>query len=105
MVTFAIFCPTLRSAYNSRKLAASFLRDNLGLTINPKNDFVVSSQSGLKFLGHNITKDFAVVDKHTTKSVLSKLDWHNAASYRALLLAATDKASLDWILLEEYVDA
>ncbi len=51
------------------------------LTINPKNDVIVPSKCGLKFLGHSINKDIVAVDKHTTKSVLDKLDWHNAASY------------------------
>lgn len=88
----------------SHCLATAFLGKNLGLTINPKNDFVIASQSGLKFLGHDIVKDFALVDKNTTKSVLSKLVWHNAASYKALPLSQVDKASLDWALLEKYVD-
>jgi RNA-directed DNA polymerase len=101
---FAVFCPTLHGAYSNRDLAVSFLRDNLALTINSKNDVVVASRAGLKFLGHNITKGFTEVDKHTTRSVLSKLDWHNAASYKAMPLPETDKRSLDWILLEKYVD-
>jgi hypothetical protein len=76
----------------------------LRLTVNPKNDVVVSSHAGLKFLGHAITKDFAVVDKHTTKSVLAKLDWYNAASYRSLPLVKSVKARMDWILLDRSID-
>jgi len=45
-----------------------------------------------------------VVDKHTTKNVLNKVDWHNVASYRALPLVKAAKNSMDWILLEKYVD-
>lgn len=101
---FIVFYPTRHSAYSSRDLAVSFLRDNLRLTINSKNDVVVAIRAGLKFLGHNITKDIIEVDKHTTRNVLSKLDWHNAASYKALLLSEEDKKGLDWILLEKYVD-
>ena len=76
----------------------------MGLTINHKNDVVVASKAGLKFLGHSISKDFAIVDKHTTKSILKKLDWHNTASYKALPLTKSAKVNMDWILLEKYVD-
>lgn len=91
-------------AHKARELAVSFLSYNLGLTINPKNDIIVTSKDGLKFLGHTINKDLAVVDTHTTKSVLGKLSWQNAASYKALSLSGADKKSLDWILLENYFD-
>lgn len=101
---FAVFCPTRRSAHDIRQLIIGFLSDSLRLTINPKNDAVVASKDGLKFLGHDINRGLVVVDKHTTKSVLSKLDWRNAASYKALWLPETEKIRIDWILLEKDVD-
>ena len=101
---FVLFFPSGRHAHQARTAAINFLSESLGLTINPKNDVVAASKTGLKFLGHAITKGYAIVDKHTTKSVLNKLDWHNAASYRSLALVRGAKASVDWILLEKYVD-
>ena len=71
---FLVFCPTRRNAHQVRDLAEGFLSTNLSLTINPKNDVVVSAHDGLKFLGHNITLDSVAVDKHTTKSILSKIN-------------------------------
>lgn len=101
---FSIFCSTSHSTYKIRALATSFLLNNLRLTVNPKNDIIIPSQYGLKFLGHNITKSYTVVNKHTTRNVLNKLNWRNAPSYKALTLSETDKKRLDWILLEKYVD-
>lgn len=101
---FLIFFPSRMSAYKAREVATSFLLDSLSLTINPQNDILILSQYGLKFLGHNITKCYTVVDRHTTSNVLNKLNWRNASSYKALLLSKTEKERLDWILLEKYVD-
>jgi hypothetical protein len=101
---FVIFFSTRHHAYNARLTASSFLYDSLGLTVNSKNDIVVPSGSGLRFLGHVITSYGAVVDKFTTKSILQKLSWRNAASYRSLALVESEKARMDWILLEKYVD-
>jgi retron-type reverse transcriptase len=101
---FLLFLPSRRQAYVSHGLATDFLRNRLRLTLNPKNDIVVTAASGLKFLGHNLTGTFLSVDKHTTKSILSKIELHNIASYRAMPLAPVAKNQLDWILLEKHVD-
>jgi hypothetical protein len=100
---FILFCPTRRQAHQARRRAAEFLSQELSLSLNPKNDVVVPADT-LKFLGHQVDKNEAVVDRHTTASVLRKIDWHNAASYRALPLLNNGKTHLDWILLEKYVD-
>jgi hypothetical protein len=101
---FVVFCPTLRGAHKVRVLAEGFLLTSLGLTINPRNNVVVATQHGLKFLGHDITHSSVLVDKHTTKSVLGKTNWYNAASYKSLLLAESEKRNLNWILLQKYID-
>ncbi|HET7060003.1 MAG TPA: reverse transcriptase/maturase family protein [Candidatus Saccharimonadales bacterium] len=101
---FLLFAPTRQAAYSLRSQAINFLDDRLNLTINPKNDAIIGPPHTLKFLGHAITEEFAVVDKHTTKSILGKIDHRNASSYRSLPLAQTAANQLDWILLEKYVD-
>jgi len=82
----------------------SFLSDNLGLTVNPKNDVVVAALDGLHFLGHRVSGNKAVVDRLTTDRILSKITTRNIASYRALYLENDIRKRLDWILLEKYVD-
>ncbi|MEO8785335.1 MAG: reverse transcriptase/maturase family protein [Candidatus Saccharimonadales bacterium] len=101
---FCIFWPTRRGARIVRQQAADFLANNLGLSLNPKNDVVVAAKRGLKFLGHNINRGHIAVDTHTTKSVIGKLNRRNAASYRTLLLTQVQKERMDWILLEKDVD-
>lgn len=101
---FLLFLASRRHAYIANGRAGDFLQDNLKLTLNPKNDFVFAANEGLKFLGHAITGNFVTVDKHTTNSIIRKIGWQNASSYRALPLVKAAKDQLDWILLEKYVD-
>ena len=101
---FLLFYPTRRQAYLSRKTATDFLAGHLKLTVNVKNDIVIAASHGLKFLGHTIKADSLIVDSYTTNRVVERLSWHNASSYRSLPLAKLARDSLDWILLENYVD-
>lgn len=101
---FLLFYPTRRQAHQTRELATRFLATHLGLSINPKNNVVVAARHGLRFLGHTITAMSTVVDDYTTRRVLKRLDSHNASSYRALYLVKEARNSLDWLLLEKYVD-
>lgn len=81
--------------------AKQFLAEKLALTVNPKNDVVFRSHSGVHMLGHVITRSYVVVDTHTTRSVLEKSDARSIASYKALHLAAMPRKQLDWLLLDE----
>lgn len=101
---FILICPTRRAAFALRGQAEDFLHQHLRLSINPKSNVVVPAASGLKFLGHDITRAAVIVDRHTTKRILPKIGWHNVSSYKALALPTEAKNSLDWILLEKYVD-
>jgi len=98
---FLLFYPTSRQARQARENAKDFLKNNLDLRLNPKNDVIVPAGSGLKFLGHTITGEALAVDEYTTRRVLKRIDHHNASSYRALYLAKDVKDGLDWILLNE----
>jgi len=98
---FLLFCPNQRLAHTLRDEAASYLKSSLHLSLNPKNDVVVAGKYGLKFLGHAITKNFAVVDRHTTKDIMTKVNTRNISSYQALPLVKSAQARLAWILLEE----
>jgi RNA-directed DNA polymerase len=101
---FLLFYPTLRQAFGAQNTSCSFLKQRLKLRINPKNDIVVPASHGLKFLGHEVADKSLLTDKITSESALRKVNWHNAASYRALYLPKGMKSRLDWILLEKYVD-
>jgi RNA-directed DNA polymerase len=98
---FILFYPTRRQARQARENANKFLKNNLDLKLNPKNDIVIAAGDGLKFLGHTVTANTLEVDEYTTRRVLRRIDHHNASSYRALSLAKGARQSLDWILLQE----
>ena len=55
----------------------------------------------MHFLGHVITKEFVVTDRHTSRSALTKVSYHNLASYRALNLAKNVKKQLNWKVIDE----
>jgi retron-type reverse transcriptase len=99
---FLLFVPTRRQAYLAHGAATDFLRQQLELRVNPKNDVVVPARDGLKFLGHVITDTFLAVDKHTTRLILGRVAPRNISSYRALSLAPEVKNQLDWLLLEKF---
>lgn len=101
---FILFAPTRRQAYQLQELAITFLTDSLELSPNPKNNIVVPAQSGLHFLGHKVHQDVVMVDRYTTRSVLSKANPHNAASYKALYLPPEAHSRLDWIVAEKIFD-
>lgn len=101
---FLLFYPTRLETYEAKVRAERFLHERLKLKINPRNNVVVHVRSGLKFLGHEIKAEYSLVDKHTSSAVAEKINWHNAASYKALYLSKDAKSRLDWILLEKYVD-
>jgi len=92
---------TRRQAEVARHQACSYLAARLNLMVNPKNDVIVSASAGLHFLGHVITGSYVVVDRHTTRLVLSKSTAQSIASYKALLLASIPRQQLDWQLADE----
>ncbi|HZL07609.1 MAG TPA: reverse transcriptase/maturase family protein [Candidatus Dormibacteraeota bacterium] len=98
---FLLFYPTRRQTRQARETAAKFLKNNLGLKLNPKNDIVIAARSGLKFLGHMITGENLAVDDYTTRRVLKRIDRHNASSYRALPLLKEARDGIDWVLVEK----
>lgn len=77
------------------------LSNELNLHINPKNSIICRSSEGLHFLGHVITTSYIVVDKHTTKSVMSKLTPRNASSYKSLKLVQEAEETINRVPAEK----
>jgi len=96
-----LFARTRREAKKFREQATNFLREELKLTVNPKNDVIFRADQPLKFLGHVITDTYIVVDRATTTSVLAKLNLRNIASYKSLKLAKWPKRELDWLAADQ----
>ena len=91
-----VWCRTRREARSIRQRTVEYLATELYLAVNPKNDVIVPASAGLHFLGHVVTSSYVVVDRHTTKLVLAKVNSSNIASYKSLLLAKVPKTQLDW---------
>ncbi len=97
---FIVFASTKRRAEEYRAKSKNFLGEFLKLSLHKKNDAIVPSESGLKFLGHAITKDFCVVDKATSRAALKRVTPKNLASYKSLKLTKGIEAKLDHKILE-----
>ena len=102
---FILFAATRHQARSYRTASQDFLQKSLKLRINPRNDVVIAASAGLHFLGHVITTGYVMVDKHTTKSVLRKLNSQNIHSYKSLKLVAAARKELDWLMVEEISQA
>lgn len=90
-----------QTAHRFHRNATQYLATVLGMNINPKNNIICQARRGLHFLGHVITQQYIVVDKHTTKATLQKSSSRSIASYKSLKLASVPKKQLDWQLLDE----
>ena len=96
-----MFTRTRHEAREFRTRAAEFLHQELNLRINPKNDVIIRADQGLHFLGYAITNRYAIVDTHTTKQALNKVNTRNLASYKSLNIVKWPKRQLDWRVLDE----
>ena len=99
-----LFVRTRREARYIRSRAIEFLREKLGLALNPKNDVIVYATQGLHFLGHIITSDSVVTDRHTTRRALERVNSRNLASYKSLNLDKWSKRELNYLALDEIED-
>jgi hypothetical protein len=93
-----------REAFRARERGTEFLRRELGLVVNLKNDVVVPCASGLHFLGHVIMGAYAVVDRRTTERALMRVSLENLASYKALRLAKWPRRELDFRVFDEIME-
>jgi retron-type reverse transcriptase len=96
-----IFARTRREALSYQRLGTDFLRTTLKLRVNPRNDVIATAHTGLHFLGHAITKNWIVVDRHTTQRATERVNLTNIASYQSLKLAKYPKKGLSWTVLDE----
>lgn len=76
---------------NRRKLSemkvriAEFLRKEMRLEINDKNQIIIHAKQGLKFLGTIINPISRRLNKRNRKRILRKLDLRNIASYHGAI--------------------
>ena len=96
-----LFMRTRHEAREIQGKAIKILTYKLKLPVNPSNDIVLCSDQPLHFLGHVITDKYAVVDKHTTRQILTKTTINNISSYKSLKLVKFYKHQINYIILDE----
>lgn len=82
---FVVFVPTQAAAVELRTRILSFCRDELGLTINPKQDVIVPVRRGLHFLGVEIYPTGRRLRARHWQRIQDRLTSRNIASYRELI--------------------
>jgi RNA-directed DNA polymerase len=81
----------------------AFLSNSLKLTVNPKNDVLLKSKHGLKFLGVDIWPSGRKLNKRNKKRISSRLNLRNLPSYHGLTKQHGSKKSqkvFDWQIYE-----
>ena len=68
-----------------RELARMFLRDELGLEVNEKNDVVVKARAGVVFLGAKIFKSGTAIKTASWERMLGKTEMWNMGGYDGLV--------------------
>jgi retron-type reverse transcriptase len=68
-----------------RTLAINYLKDNLQLQINCKNDIIIKARQGLHFLGCNIYPNGKILKKRNVRRIEQKLNFRNISSYYGIV--------------------
>jgi hypothetical protein len=100
----AIFLAESRSKIEQiRKEAGFFLKNELGLTINPKNDIIVPVKRGIKFLGCWVYPSGICLVSRTRKKMADSLSLMNISSYSGLVIKQESrkmKNNFEWKVRE-----
>jgi RNA-directed DNA polymerase len=81
---FIIFADNFEKLREQRKLAINFLRDQLKLTINDKNDIIVKTKLSIHFLGVEIFPKGRRLSKRNWNRIIGRMNEENYASYWGL---------------------
>ena len=86
-----------------RERTILFLTEKLKLNLNPKNDKILKTRHGLKFLGVVIWPNGRNLKKRNRKRIKNKLNYKNAGSYQGLVNKHTSskfRHEFDWWIYE-----
>ena len=82
---FILIHPDLKELTRLRSLVIQFINEELKLTFNAKNDKIVKTVHGLKFLGVVLSPDGRVINKRNYKGINRRLNLKNVGSYYGLV--------------------
>lgn len=101
---FIILARTRANLAHIRQQAILFLKNFLGLEINPKNDVILKVRYGIKFLGVEIHPTGRRLRAKTRKRIKTKLNHKNIASYYGLVKQHDIKKIpyFNWLIAKSY---
>lgn len=101
---FIVAEQNLQKLHSYRQASLDFLKQKLGLKLNPKTDIILKPKQGLKFLGVLLWPSGRILNERNVERISEKLNHQNAASYRGLILKHGNKKKyreLNWLVLEK----
>lgn len=101
---FVIFNPNKEDLFSIREKSVNFLEAKLKLTMHPKNDFIIKTKQGLKFLGVHLFPGGRRLNKKNTGRIVRKLTLKNAASYSGIIKKHSNEKEIkkfQWLLIDE----
>lgn len=101
---FIIITPTRVMAEKLREKIVLFLKNPLGLEINPRNDIIIPVRRGIHFLGVEIYPTGRRLKAKNWQRVQDKLNQGNIASYYGLVKQNYQKRIkyFDWLITKIY---
>jgi RNA-directed DNA polymerase len=100
---FLIVDKNIELVSKNREHIIAFIKNNLLLQLNPKNDIVRRCKEGVKYLGVKIYPNGRNLLARNYRKIENNLNHQNMASYRSLILKHSLKniKKFDWLILEK----
>lgn len=90
-----------------RTRAIAFLKDELKLQVNPKNDKIIKTCHGLRFLGVKLWPSGRTLNKRNLSRARTRLNARNISSYSGLIKKHSNAKQIkqfDWLASEKIMN-
>ena len=101
---FVIFNKNKEKLAHVREKGTHFLMNKLKLTMHPKNDFIIRTKQGLKFLGVQLFSKGRRLSKRNSSRITRKLNLKNIDSYSGIIRKHSNEKAIkkfQWSVLNE----
>jgi len=103
---FLVLSPKLENLKSIREDVIRFLKNELSLEVNSKNDKIIKVRHGIRYLGVVIYPSGRTLSERNIKRISERLKLKNAASYRSLIEKHQKayRKLFTWLILEKICD-
>ncbi|MBI2453122.1 group II intron reverse transcriptase domain-containing protein [Candidatus Peregrinibacteria bacterium] len=101
---FVIFDKSKENLVYIREKAVCFLTDKIKLIMHAKNDFIITTKQGLKFLGVQMFPKGRKLSKRNSGRIIRKLELKNVASYSGIIRKHSNEQAIkkfQWMLISD----